>query len=48
MPEALAVGELWMAKKLYPARYKDVDVDARAADFYRRFYRVSWQPDGAQ
>lgn len=48
MPEALAVGELWMAKKLYPARYKEVDIDARAADFYRRFYRVSWQPNGAK
>lgn len=45
MPEALALGELWMAKKLYPSRYQGVDVDARAADYYQRFYRVKWTPD---
>lgn len=44
MPEALAIGELWMAKKLYPERYKNVDVDAQARDYYQRFYRTSWQP----
>ncbi|AGB77967.1 ABC-type Fe3+-hydroxamate transport system, periplasmic component [Enterobacteriaceae bacterium strain FGI 57] len=44
MPEALAIGELWMAKKLYPERYKNVDVDAQAQDYYQRFYRTSWQP----
>ena len=48
MPEALAVGELWMAKTLYPDRYKDVDVDAKAQAFYQRFYRVNWQPNGEQ
>ncbi|OMP90695.1 ABC transporter substrate-binding protein [Raoultella terrigena] len=45
MPEALAIGELWMAKKLYPSRYSTVDVDARAQDYYQRFYRVKWTPD---
>lgn len=45
MPEALAIGELWMAKKLYPSRYNAVDVDARAEDYYQRFYRVKWTPD---
>lgn len=44
MPEALAIGELWMAKKLYPARYQNVDVDAQAEDYYQRFYRTHWQP----
>ncbi|WP_442961922.1 ABC transporter substrate-binding protein [Pseudocitrobacter sp. MW920760] len=44
MPEALAIGELWMAKKLYPEHYKNVDVDAQAQDYYQRFYRTSWQP----
>lgn len=43
MPEALAIGELWMAKKLYPERYKNVDVDAQAQDYYQRFYRTNWQ-----
>lgn len=45
MPEALAIGELWMAKKLYPDSYKKVDVDAQAQDYYQRFYRVNWQSD---
>ncbi|MDF7680814.1 ABC transporter substrate-binding protein [Enterobacteriaceae bacterium ESL0689] len=45
MPEALAIGELWMAKKLYPARYHDVDVDAKVQDYYQRFYRIKWSTD---
>lgn len=45
MPEALAIGELWMAKKLYPSRYNNVDVNAQAQDYYQRFYRVKWTPD---
>lgn len=45
MPEALALGELWMAKKLYPARYQSIDVDSKASDYYQRFYRVAWTPD---
>ncbi|MDU7298020.1 MAG: iron chelate uptake ABC transporter family permease subunit [Klebsiella pneumoniae] len=40
MPEALALGELWMAKKLYPARYQSIDVDSKASDYYQRFYLV--------
>lgn len=43
MPEALAIGELWMAKKLYPERYQNIDVDAQAEDYYHRFYRTHWQ-----
>lgn len=45
MPEALAIGELWMAKKLYPSRYRNVDVDAKAQDYYQRFYHVKWTPN---
>ncbi|MFK3659896.1 ABC transporter substrate-binding protein [Scandinavium sp. NPDC088450] len=45
MPEALALGELWMAKKLYPQRYKDIDMDAQAQDYYQRFYRMNWKAD---
>ncbi|MFH2556743.1 ABC transporter substrate-binding protein [Klebsiella aerogenes] len=45
MPEALAIGELWMAKKLYPSRYRNVDVDAKAQNYYQRFYRVKWTPN---
>ncbi len=43
MPEALAIGELWMAKKLYPERYKNVDVDVQAQNYYQQFYRVNWK-----
>ena len=45
MLEALVLGELWMAKKLYPARYQSIDVDSKAWDYYQRFYRVAWTPD---
>jgi iron complex transport system substrate-binding protein len=44
MPEALALGELWMAKALYPARFADIDMDALADDYYRNFYRVPYKP----
>ncbi|WP_410016794.1 ABC transporter substrate-binding protein [Sodalis sp. C49] len=44
MPEALAVGELWMAKKLYPQRFADVDIDKQADAYYRHFYRMAWRP----
>ncbi|CAG8999218.1 MAG: hypothetical protein CENE_01187 [Candidatus Celerinatantimonas neptuna] len=44
MPEALSVGELWMAKKLYPNRFKDINVQKAANDFYERFYRTQYQP----
>lgn len=44
MPEAMALGELWMAKTLYPERFQDIDMRARADDYYRRFYRVPYQP----
>lgn len=38
LPEAMALGELWMAKKLYPERFEDVDMQAKADEFYQRFY----------
>lgn len=42
MPEALALGELWMAKKLYPDRFADIDMQAEADAYYRRFYRTGY------
>jgi iron complex transport system substrate-binding protein len=42
LPEALALGELWMAKKLYPDRFADIDMQAAADTFYRAFYGVSY------
>ncbi len=38
LPEALALGEVWMAKKLYPERFADIDLKQRADAFYRAFY----------
>jgi iron complex transport system substrate-binding protein len=38
LPEALALGELWMAKKLYPDRFADIDMQAEATAYYQRFY----------
>lgn len=42
MPEALALGELWMAKKLYPEKFSDVDMQKRADSWYQRFYRTHY------
>lgn len=41
-PESMALGELWMAKKLYPDRFTDIDVDAMANEFYENFYGVPY------
>ncbi|WP_296745640.1 ABC transporter substrate-binding protein [Mesorhizobium sp.] len=38
LPEALALGELWMAKKLYPDRFADIDMQKQADAYYTRFY----------
>lgn len=42
MPEALALGELWMAKKLYPEKFQDVDMQKKADAWYQRFYRTHY------
>lgn len=42
MPEALALGELWMAKKLYPEKFRDVDMQKKADTWYQRFYRTHY------
>lgn len=42
-PESFALGELWMAKKLYPEKFKDVDIALIVDDFYKRFYGVPYQ-----
>lgn len=43
MPEAMGIGELWMAKKLYPEKFRDVDMQKVADDWYQRFYRTHYQ-----
>lgn len=42
MPEALALGELWMAKKLYPEKFSDVNMQKKADSWYQRFYRTHY------
>jgi iron complex transport system substrate-binding protein len=42
-PESMALGELWMAKKLYPDRFKDVDLNAIVQDFYKTFYGAPYK-----
>lgn len=43
MPEAMALGELWMASKLYPQKFADIDIDAKVNDWYQKFYRIQYQ-----
>ncbi|OON41155.1 hypothetical protein BTJ39_04080 [Izhakiella australiensis] len=43
MPEAVGLGELWMAKKLYPQKFADIDMQKRANSWYLRFYRHPYQ-----
>lgn len=43
MPEALAIGELWLAKKLYPELFSDIDMQQQADAYYQRFYRTNYQ-----
>lgn len=43
MPEAMALGELWMAKKLYPARFEDIDMQKEADAYYKEFYRTDYR-----
>lgn len=43
MPEAMAIGELWMAKKLYPERFADIDMAKAENDYYQRFYGTNYQ-----
>lgn len=42
MPEALAIGELWMAKKLYPQKFTDINMQKQADDYYQRFYHTHY------
>ncbi|WP_314733232.1 ABC transporter substrate-binding protein [Proteus terrae] len=43
MPEAMAIGELWMAKKIYPEKFSDIDMQKAANDWYKKFYRTQYQ-----
>ncbi|MGZ9720497.1 ABC transporter substrate-binding protein [Rhizobium miluonense] len=43
MPEAMALGELWMARELYPERFKDIDMQKEADAYYKEFYRTDYR-----
>ena len=43
MPEDMGIGELWMAKKLYPEKFNDVDMHKIVNGWYRTFYRTDYQ-----
>ncbi len=42
MPEAIGLGELWMAKKLYPEMFSDIDTRRLAEEWYQTFYRTHY------
>lgn len=44
MPEAMSLGELWMAKQLYPERFEDIDMQKEADAYYQEFYRTDYRP----
>lgn len=37
-PESMALGELWLAKKLYPDKFSDIDMQEKVNEFYKTFY----------
>ncbi|BDH46033.1 ABC transporter substrate-binding protein [Salmonella enterica subsp. enterica serovar Choleraesuis] len=45
MPEALGLGELWMAQKLYPQKFNGVDMQSLANNWYQHFYRQPYRSE---
>jgi len=43
LPESMALGELWMAKILYPEKFKDVDLDGLVQSYYKEFYGIAFK-----
>ena len=41
-PESIALGELWLAKTLYPDTFEDVDLDEMVSYFYSHFYGIEY------
>ncbi|AIQ11309.1 ABC transporter substrate-binding protein [Paenibacillus durus] len=42
-PESMALGEIWLAKTLYPDAFKDVDLNAMVQHFYQTFYGIEYK-----
>ena len=41
-PESIALGELWLAKTLYPDAFREVNLDALVDEFYTTFYGITY------
>lgn len=41
-PEAMSIGEFWIAKKLYPDIFKDFDLDKKVKEYYKKFYQFEY------
>lgn len=44
-PESMALGELWLAKTLYPEQFKDVNLENMVKEFYKEFYGLDYVPE---
>ena len=41
-PEAMSIGEFWVAKKLYPEAFKDFDLDKKVKEYYAEFFKTKY------
>lgn len=41
-PEAMSLGEFWVAKILYPEEFKQFDLDKRVRQYYKKFYNIDF------
>ena len=41
--EAMALGEWWLAMKLYPKHFDEAEFDKKVEEFYQKFYRTSYK-----
>ena len=41
--EAMALGEWWLAMKLYPKYFDEAEFDKKVEEFYQKFYRTSYK-----
>ena len=41
-PESMGLGEIWMAAKLYPEKFADVDLPKLVDDYYKTFYGIPY------
>ena len=42
-PEAMALGEFWVLKKLYPDIAKDINLDKMVDEYYKKFYKIEYK-----